>query len=247
VLSVEGVRKRFGGIWALDGVSLSIPGGRVVGLIGPNGSGKTTLLNTINGVYVPDEGQIRLDGRVVSGRPPHHLARLGVARTFQAARVFSTLTVRENMLLPTVPMRRDSAEAEQQALELLDGVNLRPFWDRPASELSGGQQKLLEFARMQMSEPKLLLMDEPFAGVHPEIVRLMTERVTDVSNRGTAVLVVSHEIPVLMQLAREVVCMSAGRVIAAGSPGQVEQDPGVLEAYLGTGRTTGEREAPPDA
>ena len=246
MLSVEDVRKRFGGIWALDGVSLSLGEGRVGGLIGPNGSGKTTLLNTINGVYAPDGGRVLLAGQPVSGRPPHRLALLGVARTFQAARVFTTLTVGENMLLPTLPRRGDVRAAEERARELLEAVNLGSFWARPASELSGGQQKLLEFARAQMARPKLMLMDEPFAGVHPEIVKLMTARIDEMSRTGSAVLVVSHEIPVLMQLASDVVCMSEGKVIAAGPPAIVEADPNVLEAYLGYGRAPSTGQSRPD-
>lgn len=236
LLAVAEVRKRFGGLWAVDGVSMAIPPGRIVGLIGPNGSGKTTLLNTINGVYAPDSGTIHIDDVDVSGVPAHRMAAIGVGRTFQAARVFATLTVRENMLLPTLPSASASAAAEQRAHELLAAVDLERMWAATASELSGGQQKLLEFARAQMTDPRLLLMDEPFAGVHPEIVQTMTRRLRALRDAGLAVLVVSHEIPVVMGLVDEVVCMSDGRVIAQGPPEIIDSDPQVVEAYLGSPR-----------
>lgn len=234
LLALSHVRKRFGGLWAVNGVSFSLPTGRVVGLIGPNGSGKTTLLNTINGVYAPDEGFIELDGSRVEGLPAHQLAGLGVARTFQAARVFSTLTVAENMLLPTLPRRNRAQDVEKRARDLLEIIGIGGMWDTPASELSGGQQKLLEFARAQVVGPRLLLMDEPFAGVHPEIVKTMTTRLKALRMEGLAIIVVSHEVPIVMGLADEVLCMSDGRLIAHGPPEVVEGDPGVLEAYLGT-------------
>lgn len=242
LLELTDVRKRFGGLWAVDGVSLSLSAGRIVGLIGPNGSGKTTLLNTINGAYPPDAGRIELSGHTVSGLPAHRVARMGVSRTFQAARVFSTLTVRENMLLPTLPAGRPSAEAEVRALDLVEMVGLGRLWETAASELSGGQQKLLEFARSLITRPQLLLMDEPFAGVHPEIVKTMTSRLLSLRADGLTVLVVSHEIPVVMGLVDEVVCMNDGRIIAHGPPEVVDQDPHVLEAYLGTPRGEAETE-----
>lgn len=246
LLELTDVRKRFGGLWAVDGVTLAVPPGRIVGLIGPNGSGKTTLLNTINGAYPPDGGTLELDGQPVGGLPAHRMAQRGVTRTFQAARVFSTLTVRENMLLPTLPSGGASVDAEERALELVQTVGLGRLWDEPASELSGGQQKLLEFARALITRPRLVLMDEPFAGVHPAIVKTMTTRLLALRDDGLSVIVVSHEIPVVMGLVDEVVCMSDGRVIAHGPPKVVDQDPHVLEAYLGTPRGGSEGDADGD-
>ncbi len=206
-------------------------------MIGPNGSGKTTLLNTLNGVHAPDAGSILLDGRSVAGLSPNKMARLGVMRTFQAARVFETLTVGENMLLPTMVAGEAAHEARQRAQRLLEGVGLEATWDATASELSGGQRKLIEFARSRINEPRVLLMDEPFAGVHPEIVAVMVDQIKAVAARGAGVLLVSHEIPTLMHLAHRVMCMSEGRTIAEGSPAAVQDDEQVLEAYLGRPRS----------
>jgi branched-chain amino acid transport system ATP-binding protein len=233
LLTVTGLRKRFGGLWAVDGVSFALAGGEILGLIGPNGSGKTTLLNLLNGVHRPDGGTILLDQVPVAGWSPDRMARSGVGRTFQSPRVFASLTVGENMLLPTLPRGDARGPAEARARELLEEVSLGSMWSRVASELSGGQKKLLEFARSRVVHARLLLMDEPFAGVHPEIVAVMARQTRAMAADGIAVLVVSHEIPTLMRLVDTVICMSNGRVIAAGDPAAVQDDARVIEAYLG--------------
>ena len=233
LLAAKELRKRFGGLRALDGVSFELPGGAILGLIGPNGSGKTTLLNVLNGVYRPDGGDILLQGSSVAGLAPHRLAERGVARTFQNARVFSTITTMENMFVPTLHRSEPASVLRERAERLLEFVGLTDLRDLPASELSGGQQKLLEFARALMTEPSLVLMDEPFAGVHPSVKALLLERIRERNRQGTTFIVVSHEIPDLMGLSDQVLCLANGTVIASGPPDAVTEDEQVVEAYLG--------------
>lgn len=234
-LHVQGLRKRFGGQVAVDKVDLSVPAGTLLGLIGPNGSGKTTTLNLVNGVYKPDAGTVRVGGLDLTGKRPAVLVKHGVTRTFQTAHVFSTITALENMLIPLLHHPGHRGAYHEKALGLLEFVGLDGYRDTPASELSGGQQKLLEFVRALMTEPAIVLMDEPFAGVHPSVKELMRERIAEVNARGTSFIIVSHEIPDLTRLCQQVVCMSEGRVIAQGTPGEVTSDRRVVEAYLGHG------------
>lgn len=238
-LRTDGLRKRFGGQAAVDGVGFTIAPGAVVGLIGPNGSGKTTLLNLLNGAHRPDAGSIKLAGVELAGHPPAHFVRHGVTRTFQTTRVFSTVTALENMLVPMLHSKEHRRETASRALELLDFVGLANHRDTPASELSGGQQKLLEFVRALMTEPVIVLMDEPFAGVHPSVKELMRDRITERNRRGTSFMIVSHEIPDLMRLSGEVICMSDGRVVAHGPADEVTADERVVAAYLGSGAASG--------
>jgi len=233
LLEVRTLAKTFGGIVALDGVSFDLQAGTVLGVIGPNGSGKTTLLNTLNGVHAPDRGTVRLDGQPAAGLPPHRLAALGVMRTFQNTRVFRTLTVLQNMLVPLLHRPVDPGAARARALDLLAAVRLDRYADLPASQLSGGQQRLLEFARALMTAPRLVLMDEPFAGVHPEVTQVMTSRIDALRREGVAFIMVSHEIPMLMALSQRIVCLHQGRIIADGTPESVRNDRAVIEAYLG--------------
>ncbi|HLV59119.1 MAG TPA: ABC transporter ATP-binding protein [Natronosporangium sp.] len=242
-LEVDGLRKRFGGHVAVDGVSFTVPAGTLLGLIGPNGSGKTTTLNLVNGVHRPDAGAVRVGGVDLTGRRPATLVRHGVTRTFQTPHVFHTITALENMLVPVLHHRGGRAAFQDRALELLEFVGLAGHRDTPASELSGGQQKLLEFVRALMTEPAVVLMDEPFAGVHPAVKELMRQRIVEVNARGTSFIIVSHEIPDLTRLCRQVICMSEGRVIAEGPPAEVTADRRVVEAYLGRGAAATGREA----
>lgn len=233
LLAIDAVTKRFGGLIAVDDVTCRITPATVLGLIGPNGSGKTTLLNVINGVHKPDAGSIMLSGRRVDGMRPHRLAEMGLLRTFQTARVFTTVSVLGNMLVPLTHQSVARAAAEERALELLNLVGLAEMRDEAASELSGGQHKLLEFARALMPRPRLVLMDEPFAGVHPEIKSTMFDAVLHARKGGTAFIIVSHEIPELIGLSSRLMCMNNGQAIAEGRPDEVTSDRTVVEAYLG--------------
>lgn len=236
LLEVDAVSKRWGGISALDRVDLEVRPRGITGLIGPNGSGKTTLINVISGVYAPTEGKVSFNGLEITGMKPYDLVAQGISRTFQTARVFETLTVRQNMMVPVLHSSTNPDELSERATELLDFVDLSDYRDTAASELSGGQQRLLEFARSLMTEPKLVLMDEPFAGVHPEIKKSLVASVRTRCEAGTAFVVVSHEIPVITGLVDELVCLASGKVIARGGAGSVVKEPAVAEAYLGHSR-----------
>ena len=234
-LRVTGLSKRFGGLQAVADVTFTIEPGTILGLIGPNGSGKTTTLNLLNGAVKPDSGTVRIGDHDLSGRSSREVVAHGVTRTFQNPRVFSTVTALENLLVPTLHQRGGRAQTERKALDLLDFVGLAAHRDTPASELSGGQQKLLEFVRALVTDPVVVLMDEPFAGVHPSVKELMRTRVRERNEQGTSFVIVSHEIPDLMRLCDSVICMSEGRIVAKGSPEEVTADQQVIEAYLGHG------------
>jgi branched-chain amino acid transport system ATP-binding protein len=236
ILAVGHLAKSFGGLNAIRGVSLELAAGSVLGVIGPNGSGKTTLINLLSGAYRPDKGTIRLNGAETSRLPAHRVASLGLARTFQNPHVFKTLTVRQNLFVSVQHRARRAAlrQLQDNADRWLADVGLTPFADRVASELSGGQQKLVEFARAMVHQPAVVLMDEPFAGVHPDVKAVMHRRISEAAAQGTsAFLIVSHEIPDLVNLASRFLCMADGLVLAAGAPRSVCEDQRVIDAYLG--------------
>lgn len=235
-LAAEQVAKRFGGLEAIRDVSFDLPRGSVLGVIGPNGSGKTTLINVLTGAYRATRGLIRVDGTLTTRMAAHRIAALGVARTFQNPRVFTTLSVRQNLFLCEHQGigRSGLARLRADADEWLELVGLAGSGRRVARELSGGQQKLLEFARAMVRRPSIVLMDEPFAGVHPEIKKLLHDRIRDFSSRGeTSFLIVSHEVPDLVDLSDSILCMANGTVLASGDPQAVCADPAVIDAYLG--------------
>jgi branched-chain amino acid transport system ATP-binding protein len=235
LLAIDAVSKNFGGIVALNKVSFRVDAGKIVGLIGPNGSGKTTLLNVINGVVPADDGEVRLGDIRIINRRPSDLAANGLSRTFQTTRVFETLTTMQNLFVPLLHQSAlERANAEQRAVELLAFVGLERHADHTASELSGGQQRLLEFARALVTRPRLVLMDEPFAGVHPEIKKVLIRCIREtVQNEDTSFLIVSHEVPDLVKMSDFMVCLVEGRVAAAGLPDAVVHDDRVIEGYLG--------------
>lgn len=233
ILAVDDVSKRFSGVWAVRNVGFSVPSDKIVGIIGPNGSGKTTLLNLCSGVYSPTSGRILIDDADVTGHPPFERAQAGVMRTFQEARVFKTLTCLKNMRVPLLHSDLRDHSVRTRAEALLELVGLDTKLDTPASELSGGQQKLLEFARALMTEPRLVLMDEPFAGVHPTLKEQMSESILRVREQGVSAVIVSHEIPMLLKLADRIICIAEGQILLDGHPSEVSSNQKVIEAYLG--------------
>ena len=232
-LSVDGVVKFFGGLKAVDRASFDINEGELVGLIGPNGSGKTTLLNILSGHLAPDAGQVTLDGRSIVGLRPEALARLGVLRMFQLTRVFPRMSVLDNLLVGGCALGLSQTDAETRARELLEDLSLIRVIDLDAGHLSGGQLKLLEFGSCFMVPPRIALLDEPFAAVHPTMKEIMAGFIRRRHAAGQTFVLVSHDMPVIVELCPRAVCMNAGAVIADESTRAVLTDPVVIEAYLG--------------
>src|SRR6266436_7258625 len=240
VLETRGLTKRFGGLVAVDGLSMSVPRGQIRGLIGPNGSGKTTTVNVLSGRYRPDVGEIHLCGQRTDQLRPHQITACGVARTFQISKLFGNMTVLENVLLPALAAldrgsHRPLAEIREKGRQLLDFVTLDRMRHAQARELSGGQSMLVQIARALMVQPlHLVLMDEPFAGVHPTIRDIIMEAIIRMNrDSGVTFLIVSHEMAELRRLCQQVTVMDEGRRIAEGTLDEVANDPVVLEAYLG--------------
>jgi len=240
LIETRGLTKRFGGLVAVDDLPLAIRTGEIRGLIGPNGSGKTTTVNLLSGLYHADSGEIRLGGERIDRLRPHEVTARGVARTFQTPKLFGSMTVMENVLLPALTEldrggRRPIGEIRDRARRLLELVTLDGHRHAPARELSGGQGMLLQIARGLMVHPiRLFLMDEPFAGVHPTIKDTIMETILRMNEaEGVTFLIVSHEMGTLRRLCRRVSVMHEGRLIAEGSFEEVVNHAVVLEAYLG--------------
>ncbi|MDX6227447.1 MAG: branched-chain amino acid transport system ATP-binding protein [Frankiales bacterium] len=239
LLEVDGITKVFGGVRAVDGCSLAVVEGTVTALIGPNGSGKTTLFNIITGYLEADSGQVSFAGKPVLGKDPGKLYRSGLSRTFQQARVFPQLSVQENLVIAAgyrwsqLFTRRVAADDRRRAAELLEEFRLAPVADLLAAELSYGQRKLLEFAAVLMSDPRLVLLDEPTAGVNPVMIDTMERHIRSRHAAGITFLIVEHDMTFVMRLCDPVIVLDAGRQIFAGHPADVQNNPLVLDAYLG--------------
>jgi branched-chain amino acid transport system ATP-binding protein len=232
-IEVIGLTKRFGGLTALDDVSLTVDAGKVLGIIGVNGAGKTTLMNCLCGIYRPDAGIIRIGGHDTTGRAPHEVAHRGIGRTFQIPRVFGRMSLIDNLMVPVLSRQQPDALLLAQAEAMLEQMRLIDLRHNFAEELSGGQQKLLEMARMLMPEPRVVMLDEPFAGVHPELCSFMIERIRAMSAVGKTVLLISHDLTSIYRLSDRLVAMNQGRVIAEGGVDDIRSNPDVIEAYLG--------------
>ena len=234
ILEVDKIHKHFGGIPALDGVSLNLQKGKIHGAIGPNGAGKTTMFNVINGIYTADAGKVIFKGNDITGLPAYKIASLGIGRTFQVARVFNEMTLFENMMVPTVPLGISRSEGEKKAIECLEMTGLTHLKDELAIEISGGQKKLLEFMRTLISDPEIILLDEPFAGINPALVEKLIEVVMELNRtKGKTFLLISHDIPSVMKLCKDLTVLASGKTIAEGKAEEVRHDPAVISAYLG--------------
>jgi len=240
LLEIRGAEKRFGGVRAVDGVSLAVERGTITALIGPNGSGKTTLFNLIDGTMPPDRGEIWFDGKRIDGLPPYRRAHLGIGRTFQITRLFRNMSVLENVVAPLrdFSWRRLGADAvsgpeAQRAHELLEFVGMHRFADMRAGSLSYGQQKLTELAQVLMLDPKLIMLDEPAGGINPTLIAHIEEMVHELNRQGTTFLIVEHNMPLVLGLCDPVLVLARGQCICQGSPDEVQADPAVLDAYLG--------------
>ncbi|MBR8832137.1 MAG: Lipopolysaccharide export system ATP-binding protein LptB [Chroococcopsis gigantea SAG 12.99] len=248
LLSAKGLSKSFGGIRAVNNANLNVPSGSITGLIGPNGAGKTTLFNLLSNFIKPDRGEVFFNGQAIHHLSSYEIALQGCVRTFQVARVLSRLTVLENMMLAAQEqtgeniwqlwwqagkIRKEERENKEKAISILDSVGLLAKADDYAGALSGGQRKLLEMARALMARPRLILLDEPAAGVNPTLIGQICEHILEWNRQGITFLVIEHNMDVIMSLCHHVWVLAEGTNLADGTPEEIQSNPEVLEAYLG--------------
>jgi len=233
LLEIHNMTKKFFGVVAVNKCTLNVKEKTIRGLIGPNGAGKTTLLNVINGFYIPDEGEIYFKNERIDGLKPHEIAKKGIGRTFQVSRPFRQMTVMDNMIAAGITHFEKIEELKSKAVDLLKLFDLYRLRDEFAGNLSGGQKKLLEMARVLTFDPDLIMLDEPFHGIHPAFKAKIIKAVRELSEEGKTFVIISHDIPSISETCDKVSVLCAGEVIAEGTPEDIRVDQKVCEAYLG--------------